>query len=133
MSISFFTTVGSWVFSVAAFTLFAIAPKSVPVIHCDCSEQGSEALNILRSQLDRCGHESLAARPCPPCPSSLGTLQLIVVGSAGVVLGISLGSFGALYCLSYRRQRSEEDSLLILDVRETPRRLPPMGSFSRRV
>ena len=110
ISASFFSSV----LSLACVSWWAVIGPRTPVCHCDCGEHGSEALNILRSQLDRCGPESLAARPCPPCPSAraaasvlagfaLGTV--LTIGLAGFALGFFLGVLSTCYYFVHWRQR----------------------------
>ena len=103
------------------------------VCHCDCADYERPALDILHGQLERCGPESLGARPCPPCPQVTSLAQLASAASSGVCIGFLVGICTAVYFwkLWPAGVPAAVEPLAILDVSSSPRRLPSRGSVSR--
>ena len=98
-------SLGLWSYSGPA------APPAVPIVAAECSchcdhtcavsgEAGADraVLDLLKSQLDRCGPDQLKAQPCvcppqAPCPPILqrGALELLGVGFCfGLLVGASV-------------------------------------------
>ena len=91
-----------WAFSVSAA---ATANWLVPA-RCDCHCSGNQAdeslLLILKSQLDRCGPETLHGLPQPTCPETPGWggdglgATLAVLFIIGILIGCVVGWFAHL-------------------------------------
>ena len=59
--------------------------------HCTCSGDSSrEGVKVLRSQLDRCGPESLQCPSCPACEQAIGLWALAACFVEGTLVGLLL-------------------------------------------
>lgn len=122
--------------------------RATPTCHCVCGGDDG-ALKVLRETLSRCGPESLAARPCPPCPPAQEQPDhFLTILCGAFAFGFIVGAVSILIYIALNTHRTADDwtqqqrphspssgvsSALALDDGLRPRWTPPVGSSARRI
>ena len=99
-----------------------------PVVRCECGAYGdSPVLQILQSQLDRCGLEQLTLPAvAPPAGFSTRILDVFLTGVPLLLLGIAIGRLSCTYTFGSLRPRTKETSseVQLVSLSDAPRWAP---------
>ena len=127
----------AWSVSAAAAAIWLVPSRCV--CHCSGNQADDSLLQILKSQLDRCGPEALHGFPQPTCPEPVGPLGdgrgaiLAVVFIFGILIGCFVGWFAHLHVerIHTRPTRtSTVSSPKILTPQETDENTPAPGPIT---